>query len=120
MFVAGPFETASRRKFLCPICDEDRLEDLPTDPPPQCTAVWLQDQELVDSNRRGAEIRCLCFRTDPLPDSSLPEKRFWHYRHIALLLNGGSLGKGNRVDLPRCVLDRVEELYGDSRVGFSS
>ena len=49
------------------------------------------------------------------------ERRFHHYHYIAKLL--GVNGKGRRAKLPRCVTQRVAEMYPDeegepTKVGY--
>ncbi len=41
------------------------------------------------------------------------ERRHSLYRQMALIINDGPSGHGNRVRLPNCVLTGVRELYPD-------
>ena len=60
---------------------------------------------------------CLSF----LVLSSNAERRFFHYRYIALEL--GVSGAGRRAKLPACVQKRIKEMYPDeegepTKVGY--
>ena len=51
----------------------------------------------------------------------MAERRFFHYRYIALLL--GAKGDKKRVKLPPCIQARIKEMYGDetgakTKVGY--
>ena len=66
--------------------------------------------------------QCECFKEDPWPPLEFPtvrdgRRRFYHYRTIAWKLG---IEPGKRVKLPGCVCKRIEELYGESKVGFRS
>lgn len=114
-YVVGPELRDGRSVFLCPVCDESRLEGPALDDR-ECTRAWLQGQLLV-GDRRNKGRTCYCFETDPFErdsEASDEARRFFHYRAIALKLGGG----GRRVDLPRCVRKQIEGLYGESRTGF--
>ena len=110
--------------FVCPACDigdselahfAKRVGD------PECTTGWLHGRQL--SLREGV---CECWESDPYandPSKSMGERRFFHYRAIALIL--GAKGAGMRVKLPACVHAKISELYGDrgaqrTQVGFRS
>lgn len=109
-YVAGPFRLRGKWVLLCPECDEDRLDDFDRSVA-QCTVEWLAGRPLEWDGRH-----CLCFETDPFEgeDVQSKSKRFFHYSAIARLLGGA----GRRVNLPICVKDKIEDLYGKSEVGF--
>ena len=121
--VVGPVRVASKWIFLCPECDSDRCTTQPSasqsDTVVQCTTQWLRGQYLRGDDRAGNRA-CYCFESDPYDDEGGDEinnkRRFFHYITVALLLGGG----GKRVDLPLCVRDRIEDLFGESRTGFSA
>ena len=112
--VIGPYYDRELKRFAfdCPVCDGHGGAVA------ECTAEWLIGRRLVDR-----EASCDCFERDPFPAATFPRKqmrnrRFFHYSTIAKLL--GATGQGHRAALPRCVLAKIEKLYGDSEVGFRS
>ena len=115
LHVVGPVQGNAHSLFLCPVCDDDRTTgtegyEL------VCTAEFLRGKDLVGDARVGHRS-CVCFVTDPFAgeeNATDAQRRFYFYRTIALFLNGG----GQRVDLPCCVREAIEELYGESRTGF--
>lgn len=114
-YVIGPELRGGKYVFLCPVCDNKLLEGPPI-ADPECTCSWLHGELLV-GDKRNKGRSCYCFQTDPFEDdlgATEENRRYFHYRAIALKLGGG----GRRVDLPRCVKERVEQLYGRSRTGF--
>lgn len=113
--VVGPVQGPSHWLLLCPICDDDRVEGL-GDRTPVCTTVWLRGR-LLTGDARLQHRTCLCFETDPLegvPDATPKQRRFFLYSTIAREL--GAVGL--RAELPGCVRDQIEELHGESTVGF--
>ena len=84
-----------------------------------CVAEWLEGLRLVDGSDE-----CDCFSTDPFPPADFPhvrnnKRRYFHYRTIAKLLGA----TGGRTKLPKCVQDRIAEMYGDqvgaaTKVGY--
>lgn len=116
--VVGPELTrAGRWVFLCPVCDDDFVTGL-EGAEVVCTAEWLDGQPLTGDTQVDGRA-CVCFHTDPYegePEATNANRRFYLYRTIALLLGGA----GRRVDLPACVKERIQELYGNSEVGFQS
>ena len=112
--------------FLCTECDADDplvKKEKGHDKDRGCVVEWLTGQQL-----RGDRATCFCFESDPFPrdDESaehvtMAERRFFHYRYIALLL--GAKGDKKRVKLPPCVQARIKEMYGDemgakTKVGY--
>ncbi|KAL1525690.1 hypothetical protein AB1Y20_020541 [Prymnesium parvum] len=93
LFVVGPERVSGRWVFLCPSCDDDRLDKVQYD---------------------GKTI--FCFKDDPFEGEDVANKRrrFFLYSAIAKELGG----TGRRVDLPLCVKDKIQDLYGESEVGF--
>lgn len=118
LHVAGPLLHRDKWVLLCPQCDDDQLTDLPPEAERLCTTEWL-DGELLQGDAKLGHRQCQCWRTDPFEGevASGAQKRFFHYRTIAILLGAQP---GQRVDLPGCVKLKIEELYGDSQVGFRS
>lgn len=116
--MVGPLLHGEKWVLLCPTCDDDRLTDLPAIPERLCTTEWLEGEVLQGDAKLGHRT-CECWRTDPYDgeDASGKQRRFFHYRTIAILLGAQP---GQRVDLPGCVKDKIEELYGESQVGFQS
>lgn len=116
LHVVGPLQHGETWVFLCPTCDDDRLTDLPAAADRQCTTDWLTGQLLAGDSRLGNRS-CHCWHTDPYEGekASGKQRRFFHYRTIAFLLGAAP---GQRVDLPGCVKDKIEELFGESLVGF--
>lgn len=113
--VVGPVRSARHWVFMCPVCDDDRVTGL-EGAQVVCTTEWLQGQELELEDIDGART-AICWETDPFEgdSSALPKhRRFFHYKTIARLLGG----QGRRVQLPGCVEDKVQSLYGESEVGF--
>jgi hypothetical protein len=49
-----------------------------------------------------------------------PNQR-WHglYRQMALIMNDGPSGKGNKLKLPNCVLNGVRALFQDLDEGYT-
>ena len=117
--VVGPVRVSSKWIFLCPECDSDRLDTQPSqsDTVVQCTKDWLRG-ELLRGGERTDDRGCYCWETDPYEGEGGAEtnnkRRFFHYTTISKLLGGA----GKRVDLPLCVKEKVEELYGKSATGF--
>ncbi|KAL1519231.1 hypothetical protein AB1Y20_003490 [Prymnesium parvum] len=64
LFVVGPEEAKDKSIFLCPECDQDRLESVPANTAVQCTAKWLEGRQLACAARFGTRS-CLCWQTDP-------------------------------------------------------
>ena len=48
------------------------------------------------------------------PTSTNKEKRFFSYKQFSYILHG-HLGKGNRKELPKCVVEGVRALYPDEK-----
>jgi hypothetical protein len=46
-------------------------------------------------------------------DTEPNKRRHGLYRQMALLINGGPSGRGNRLKLPQCVVSGVRELFPD-------
>ena len=119
LHVVGPERVSNKWIFLCPACDADRLTSQPSqdDTVVLCTTEWLRGEHLRGDERVG-DRSCYCFETDPYEGEGGTEidnkRRFFYYTTVARLLGGA----GKRVDLPICVKDRIEELYGASRTGF--
>lgn len=112
VYVVGPVLANGHWVFLCPRCDDDRYADHGEQPPvKQCTQEWLHARELTWASRTWT-----CWEQTPLPDRAerSKEQRFQYYRSIARELQA----VGRRVQLPGCVQDKIEELHGDSTVGF--
>lgn len=122
--VVGPERCADKWIFLCPECDEDRLEGIPPEVTRLCTVEWL-DGELLSGDKTLGERSCYCWQTDPYEgeDRARTTRRtgivassiLQNHRHQAWRCIGGG---GRRVDLPLCVKEKIEELYGNSEVGF--
>lgn len=114
--VVGPVRSARHWVFLCPVCDDDRVTGV-EGAPIVCTTEWLRGQELEVADEDLGTRTALCWETDPFEDdpSALPKnRRFFHYTTIARLLGG----TGRRVQLPGCVEDKIQDLYGESKTGF--
>ena len=112
----GPFQGALKSEFLCPVCDDDRVTGL-EGAEIVCCVEWLTGQWIVGDNRVGNRA-CYCFVSDPFENdenATNSQRRFYFYRTLAILLGGG----GQRVDLPDCVLEKIQELYGEGVVGFN-
>lgn len=109
--VVGPEGVAGKWVFLCPVCDDDRVTGL-DGAERVCTAQWLHGQ-LLRGDKKVGNRTCYCFQSDPFEGETSvknDQRRYFHYRVIALKLGGA----GRRVDLPGCVREKVEELYGES------
>jgi hypothetical protein len=65
--------------------------------------VWEAN---VESMRHFAEAR-----NDE--EATLNQQRPSLYRQMALIINDGPSGRGNRVKLPSCVVSSVRELFSD-------
>lgn len=109
-YVVGPHRAQGKWIFLCPECDEKGAIDSANI---VCTTDWLRGQELEWDNHT-----CLCFETDPYEGEEVESrrKRFFLYSSISRLLGA----HGRRVDLPCCVKQQIEELYGESQTGFQA
>jgi hypothetical protein len=112
LYVIGPYYDRNERKFrfACPACSRSPAAGT------ECTAGWLVGQRLI-----GDDVCCDCFETYPypaakFPDKQMHERRYFHYHAIARLL--GATGQGHGDELPPCVRDRIEQMYGSSEVGF--
>jgi hypothetical protein len=46
-------------------------------------------------------------------DTEANKHRHGLYQQMALLINGGSSGRGNRLKLPQCIVTGVWELFPD-------
>lgn len=111
VYVVGPAWRSNRWIFLCPICDDDLIEDVGEQPEKQCTTDWLRAREVEWDDRTWP-----CF-SDPFEgDLSVPNqrKRYFHYRAIASELEA----QRRRVELPGCVQAEISDKFGDSEVGF--
>ena len=111
----GPFDGPTKTQFMCPVCDDDRVTGL-EGAATVCCVEWLTGQWVVGDGRVGNR-GCYCFVTDPFENdehATNAQRRFFFYRTLAILLGGS----GQRVDLPDCVKEKIQELYGDSAVGF--
>ena len=67
--------------------------------------------------RSGREATCWCWESDPFPaeefaDVAPRERRYFHYFFFARLL--GVKGANNRAKLPKCVTDKIAEMYPDA------
>ncbi|KAL3922603.1 MAG: hypothetical protein SGPRY_004503, partial [Prymnesium sp.] len=85
--VVGTLHHKNRAVLLCPECDEDRVKGVP-DGVVERTDPYQKDSEATNA-----------------------QKRYFHYRTIAVAL--GAVGQ--RVELPACVREKVEDLYGKSQ-----
>lgn len=110
LYVVGPTRRGSIWAFLCPRCDSAEVEDADA-ANTQCTAKWLDGQSLQWDDREW-----VCFDTDPFEGEDIPlnSKRFTYYSAIARALGA----KRQRVQLPKCVTDKISEQYGASETGF--
>ena len=111
----GPFEGPIKSEFLCPVCDDDLVTGI-QGATTICCVEWLTGRWVVGDGRVGNRA-CHCFVSDPFegePNVTQAQRRFFFYRTLAILLGGG----GQRVDFPPCVKEKIQELYGDSVVGF--
>lgn len=116
--VVGPVWNKNKWVFLCPECDADVIDGLDSSVARQCTTEWLQGQELRYAPSFG-DRSCLCWETDPYEgqeEATDKERRFFYYRAVAAELGA----QGRRVDLPGCVKDKIQELYGESTTGFQA
>ena len=115
IYVCGPFSGNNRTVFLCPECDDDQVTGL-EGAPKTCSTLWLEGLLLLGDDRVG-DRSCKCWQTDPYDGevgATNAQRRFFHYRTIALFFGDA----GQRVDLPECVKEKIQELFGDSVVGF--
>lgn len=113
--VVGPLRSSRKWVFLCPECDDDRVTGL-DGARRRCTTDWLEGQ-LLSGDAGYGERSCYAWQTDPyegVSEVSNKERRYFYYHTVALLLGGS----GRRVDLPACVKEKIEELFGKSEVGF--
>lgn len=112
VYVVGPVSGCRGWTFLCPVCDDDRIEDVGDQPEKLCTQEWLHGRDLAWESHTWT-----CWVERPLPDVEAHSKRqrYLYYRAIARELRA----LGRRVQLPGCVEAKVEELHGDSQVGFT-
>lgn len=54
------------------------------------------------------------------PDEAQPnQRRHAIYRQMALIINDGPSGRGNRVKLPTCVVAGVRELFPDPKAVYT-
>lgn len=115
--IVGPERVTDKWIFLCPECDDDRVDGIPADVTRVCTVEWLEGQQLIGDDKLGGRT-CYCWQTDPFEgedDATDRSRRYFYYRTLAFKLGGS----GRRVDLPLCVKEKIEELFGQSTVGFS-
>ena len=111
----GPFDRNNRTLFRCPVCDDDQVTGI-DGAPTLCCVDWLRGQWIVGDGRVGNRT-CHCFVTDPFenePGATNAQRRYYFYRTLAILLGGS----GQRVDLPACVKEAIQQLYGDSQTGY--
>lgn len=108
--VVGPVRHRGRWIFACPECD-DHIVALEPGAPFQCTADWLAGRDLSFDN-----VNWTCWAPESLEERGLQDKRkrFLYYSAIAREL--GAVRR--RVDLPRCVKEKIEEQHGESQTGF--
>ena len=113
----GPLLVGGRNPLLCPVCDDDRVSGIPPDVERVCSLDHLTGLPLVGAIGSVRGLTAQAFETDPCPSSG-PERnrtrRFFYYTTCAVALGVS----GERADLPGCVRDRIEELYGQSETGF--
>lgn len=114
--VVGPVLHRGNYVFLCPVCDDDRLTDIPPAAVRVCTTEWLAGAHLVGDSKLGHR-ECFCWETDPFQgeEATGKQRRFFYYRTVALRLGAEP---GQRVDLPGCTKEKIEQLFGASEVGF--
>ena len=119
--------------FLCSECDkntsemllEEWAEDMDFIRERVCAKAWLTGQ-LLTIDDDGQSTTCDCFQSDPFPAAEWPRmknvnRRYFYYKAIAKLL--GAKGKYNRVKLPACVYQKIDELHPrtvdePAKVGF--
>lgn len=114
VYAVGPVVRRGRWKFFCPLCDDDVIRDVGDAPTKVCTTAWLRARQLEWADREWS-----CWEEDPLEHlgdgaEARSKKRFWHYSAIARELGA----RRRRVEHTDCVQEKINELFGDSEVGF--
>jgi hypothetical protein len=76
--------------------------------------VWCQECEDVPCVWASNKQEMITYDEVTHDDNTAPNKRRHAlYRQMALVINGGPAGRGNRLKLPQCVLSGVRELHPD-------
>lgn len=75
---------------------------------------WYQFQEQVIA---ACEVMEFSRRNDDLPPLTNNELRKLCYREFSLAIHG-SLGKGNRIRLPACVVQFIRDKYPDENLAY--